>query len=308
MTNKRVLITGGAGFIGSHLVEGWLQKGAEVIVLDNLRSGNYDNIKDFNTTFINGSITDKQLVEEITEGIDYIHNLAALVSVPESVYNPIECVNINVIGLLNILEAAKKNNVKKVIHFSSAAVYGENPQSPKHTRLTPDPRTPYGITKLDGEYYLNFYREAFGLDTLSFRCFNVYGPRQNPESQYAAAVPIFIYKSLANKEITIYGDGEQTRDFIYVKDIVKANIKAAEMPNLNGVFNLGTGESISINDLVKIVLEVTNSKSEVIYQPERAGDIRFSLADINDTQKAIQIYDYYTLKEGLTETIKALSK
>jgi UDP-glucose 4-epimerase len=305
MTVKKVLITGGAGFIGSHLAEQWINQNAEVIILDNLRSGKLGNIEHLtNAKFINKSITDKEAVLKASEGVDYIYNLAALVSVPESVENPYECVDINVNGVLNLLEAAKKNNVKKVVHFSSAAVYGDNPLSPKTINMKPEPKSPYGITKLDGEYYLNQYHESFGVKTLSFRCFNVFGPRQNPDSQYAAAIPIFVNRALKGEELIIYGDGEQTRDFIFVKDVVNANITAALKHEVTGVFNLGTGTSISINELVNMIMKLTSSKSKVIYEAERSGDIKHSLASIRETVERLNFKPEYDLKAGVEETIK----
>lgn len=305
MNKVKVVVTGGAGFIGSHLVEEWLSKNADVWIIDNFRSGkkqNLSHLSDYN--LIEGSVTDKDLVFKVLNGADYVHNLAALVSVPESVGNPYECVEINVKGLLNILEAAKLNNVKKVIHFSSAAVYGDNPETPKTTDMKPEPKSPYGITKLDGEYYLNAYRENFGLSTLSFRCFNVFGPRQDPASQYAAAIPIFVSQALKNEDIIIYGDGEQTRDFIFVKDVVRANIMAAEQKAVTGVYNLGTGTSISINQLVSLTLQLTNSRSRVVYEEERPGDIKHSLSSMEVTKSDLGFVPEFDLTEGLKSTIR----
>ncbi|MHC1738795.1 MAG: NAD-dependent epimerase/dehydratase family protein [Ignavibacteriaceae bacterium] len=305
MSKVKVVITGGAGFIGSHLVEEWISKNADVWIIDNLRSGKKQNLSHLSGyNLIEGSITDKELVFEALKGADYVHNLAALVSVPESVENPYECVEINVKGLLNLLEAAKFHNVKKVIHFSSAAVYGDNPDTPKTTDMKPEPKSPYGITKLDGEYYLNAYSENFGLSTLSFRCFNVFGPRQDPASQYAAAIPIFVSKALKNEDIIIYGDGEQTRDFIFVKDIVRANIMAAEQKSVSGVYNLGTGTSISINQLVTLTLQLTKSTSRVIYEEERPGDIKHSLSSMERTKSELGFVPQFDLTEGLKSTIR----
>ncbi|HOJ18842.1 MAG TPA: NAD-dependent epimerase/dehydratase family protein [Ignavibacteriaceae bacterium] len=301
---EKVVITGGAGFIGSHLAEGWLSRGAETVIIDNFRSGKRENLKVLRGhKLVEGSITDKELMREVLSGVDYVYNLAALISVPESVENPFECVEINVRGLLNILEAARENGVKRVIHFSSAAVYGDNPATPKTTDMKPEPKSPYGITKLDGEYYLSGYRENYGLSTLSFRCFNVFGPRQDPASQYAAAIPIFVNKAIKNEEITIYGDGEQTRDFIFVKDIVSANLLAAEKKEVTGVYNLGTSKSVSINELTELTLRLTNSKSKVVYREERAGDIKHSLSSIEETRKALGFEPAFDLTEGLKETI-----
>jgi len=301
---KKVVVTGGAGFIGSHIVEYWAKQNADVFVLDNLRSGFEKNLNGFkNVTFVKGSITDKDVVFSVLENADYVHHLAAMISVPESVENPFECVSINVNGLLNVLEASAKHKIKKIVHSSSAAVYGDNPVSPKTISMKPEPKSPYGITKLDGEYYLQSYLENFGLQTISLRYFNVFGPRQDPKSQYAAAIPIFVNNALQNKEIIIYGDGEQTRDFIFVKDVVAANVLAATTENVNGTFNVACGSAISINQLVKLVLELTNSKSHIRYEKERAGDIKHSLASIEETKQQLGFQPKHDLLEGLKETI-----
>ena len=301
---KKVVVTGGAGFIGSHIVEYWSKQNADVLVLDNLRSGFEKNLNGFkNVTFVKGSITDKDVVFSVLENADYVHHLAAMISVPESVENPFECVSINVNGLLNVLEASAKHKIKKIVHSSSAAVYGDNPVSPKTILMKPEPKSPYGITKLDGEYYLQSYLENFGLQTISLRYFNVFGPRQDPKSQYAAAIPIFVNNALQNKEIIIYGDGEQTRDFIFVKDVVAANVLAATTENVNGTFNVACGSAISINQLVNLVLELTNSKSHIRYEKERAGDIKHSLASIEETKQQLGFQPKHDLLEGLKETI-----
>ena len=301
---KKVVVTGGAGFIGSHIVEYWAKQNADVFVLDNLRSGFEKNLNGFeNVTFVRGSITDKDVVFSVLENADYVHHLAAMISVPESVENPFECVSINVNGLLNVLEASAKHKIKKIVHSSSAAVYGDNPVSPKTISMKPEPKSPYGITKLDGEYYLQSYLENFGLQTISLRYFNVFGPRQDPKSQYAAAIPIFVNNALQNKEIIIYGDGKQTRDFIFVKDVVAANVLAATTENVNGTFNVACGSAISINQLVKLVLELTNSKSHIRYEKERAGDIKHSLASIEETKQQLGFQPKHDLLEGLKETI-----
>lgn len=304
MNKLKIVITGGAGFIGSHIAEYWSNKGANVFVIDNLRSGYTKNIENFqNVTFVEGSITDKTLIEDVLEKADYVHHLAAMISVPESVHNPFECVEINVNGLLNVLEAAKKHTIKKIVHSSSAAVYGDNPASPKTISMKPLPKSPYGLTKLDGEYYLQMYYESFGLNTISLRYFNVFGPRQDPQSQYAAAIPIFVASALKNEDIIIYGNGEQTRDFVFVKDVVQANVLGAEQESITGVYNIGNGYAISINKLVDMVLQLTKSSSKIIYKDERAGDIKHSLACIDESKSLLGFSPEYDLLKGLEETI-----
>ena len=300
----KVIITGGAGFIGSHIVEHWISKGADVHIIDNLRSGFLSNVNLFPTvTFHNGSVTDKELTMRVLENTDYVFNLAALISVPESLEKPEECLDINVKGLLNILESAKENGVKKVVHSSSAAIYGDDPRLPKDISMRPKPQTPYGITKLDGEYYLQMYYEQYGLGTTSLRYFNVFGPRQDPKSQYAAAIPIFVYKALKNEPITIYGDGEQTRDFIYVKDVVQANVLAAETSEAIGVFNVANEDAITINELANLIIKTTNSKSEIIYEDIRPGDIKHSLASIKETKERLNFNPQHDLTSSLEKTI-----
>lgn len=301
----KVVITGGAGFIGSHIAEEWIKRGAEVHVIDNLRTGCMENLSHLpEVQFHKGSITERDLVFNVLKNADYIHHLAALVSVPESFEKIDECLAINVNGLINVLDAAREYKSKKVVLSSSAAIYGDNPVSPKTTDMAPQPKSPYGITKLDGEYYLKMYSEAYGLGTVSLRYFNVFGQRQDPGSQYSAAIPIFVSKAIKNEPITVYGDGEQTRDFIFVKDVVAANLLAAEGPARSGVFNVACGRAISINELIRLVLEETKSKSEIVYLPERAGDIKHSLASIEETTNKLGFLPVFDLSEGLRLTIK----
>ena len=301
----KVVVTGGAGFIGSHIVEYWSNQNADVQVLDNLRSGFEKNLQGFkNVTFQKGSITDKNFVNKVLEKAKYVFHLAALISVPESLEKPDECLDINVKGLLNVLDAAKNHGIEKVVHSSSAAIYGDDPRLPKDISMKPKPQTPYGITKLDGEYYLQMYFEQYGLPTTSLRYFNVFGPRQDPKSQYAAAIPIFVYKALKNEPITIFGDGEQTRDFVYVKDVVAANVLAATSKNVTGVFNVANENAITINDLAKLIIKTTNSKSEIIYPPTRPGDIKHSLASIKETRENLKFNPSHNLTSSLETTIK----
>lgn len=274
----KVLVTGGSGFIGSHVV-GHYQDRAEVTVLDDLRTGHRKNLDGMNCRFVEGSILDRPLVDSLMDGVDFVIHLAALVSVPESMSLPGETVNINVLGLLNVLECARKHRVKKLCFASSAAVYGENPVQPKIETMAPDPRSPYAISKLDGEYYCGLYAREGWLSTACLRFFNVFGPRQDPKSAYAAAVPIFFHQARNNEPVTIFGDGGQTRDFIYVEDIVGALAFAAETPSVQGVFNAGYGTAMTIGDLVREILDLTRSRSEICYERARAGDIRHSTSD-----------------------------
>jgi len=274
----KILVTGGSGFIGSHVVEHYQNK-AEVVVLDNLRTGHRENLDGLKCQPVEGSILDTELLDSLMAEVDYVFHLAAQVSVPESMSMPQEAVNLNVTGLLNVLESARKHAVKKLCLASSAAIYGENPTQPKVETQLPDPRSPYAITKLDGEYYCGLYQREGWLATACLRFFNVFGPRQDPNSAYAAAVPIFLDRARKNEPITVYGDGGQTRDFIFVKDIVGALSFAAETPDVTGVFNAGYGRAMTILELVEEILSLTGSKSTVVHVPIRAGDIRHSTAD-----------------------------
>ena len=275
-----ILVTGGAGFIGSHIVEHFQGK-AEVRVLDNLRSGSRKNLDGLAHELIEGSILDRDLVRRAMAGVDYVFHLAAMISVPESMQKPVECNEVNTTGTLVVLEEAARAGAKKLAFSTSAAIYGDNPATPKVESMTPEPKSPYAVTKLDGEYYCGMFARENRLPTACLRYFNVFGPRQDPKSQYAAAVPIFIDRAVKNEPITIYGDGEQTRDFIYVKDIVAANVFLATQSPATGVFNVGYGRRITINDLAKTVCQMTGSRSEIKYADERSGDVKHSLASVD---------------------------
>ncbi|MEI6818630.1 MAG: NAD-dependent epimerase/dehydratase family protein [Verrucomicrobiota bacterium] len=299
----KILITGGSGFIGSHIVELYQDKAEEIRVLDNLRTGYRHNLDGLRHTFIEGSITDRELVKKAVQGVDYIFHLAALVSVPESMAKPGECVDINVHGLLNVLEEAAAAGVKKLVFASSAAIYGDNPTVPKVETMIPEPKSPYAITKLDGEYYLGMFQNEGKLETAAIRFFNVFGPRQDPKGAYAAAVPIFIEKAVNSEDITVFGDGGQTRDFIYVKDIAGALAFAVETPGVTGVFNAGYGGQITIEDLANGLVSAADSASKILHAPERAGDVRHSRASADKLRTAGWV-PRHTLEEGLGVTLK----
>jgi UDP-glucose 4-epimerase len=299
----KILITGGSGFIGSHIVELYQDKAEEIRVLDNLRTGYRHNLDGLRHTFIEGSITDRELVKKAVQGVDYIFHLAALVSVPESMAKPGECVDINVHGLLNVLEEAAAAGVKKLVFASSAAIYGDNPTVPKVETMIPEPKSPYAITKLDGEYYLGMFQNEGRLETAAIRFFNVFGPRQDPKGAYAAAVPIFIEKAVNSEDITVFGDGGQTRDFIYVKDIAGALAFAVETPGVTGVFNAGYGGQITIEDLANGLVSAADSASKILHAPERAGDVRHSRASA-DKLRAAGWVPRHTLEEGLGVTLE----
>ncbi|MFN3408927.1 MAG: NAD-dependent epimerase/dehydratase family protein [Limisphaerales bacterium] len=298
----RILVTGGAGFIGSHIVEHF-QGRAEVRVLDNLRSGFRHNLAGFAHEFIEASILDRDAVRRAMQGVDYVFHLAAMISVPESMAKPLECDEINTRGTLIVLEEAAQAGVKKLVLSSSAAIYGDNPVVPKVETMFPEPKSPYAITKLDGEYYCKMFTAERRLATASLRYFNVFGPRQDPKSQYAAAVPIFIHRALRHEPITIFGDGEQTRDFIYVKDIAAANAFFATQSPATGVFNVAYGGRITINDLARNICALTQSRSVIQYAPERPGDVKHSMAAVDRLREA-GFQPQGNLRDGLRDTVE----
>lgn len=298
----KILVTGGAGFIGSHIVEHF-QGQAEVVVLDNFRSGFRKNLDGLQCRLIEGSITDPAAVREAVQGVDYIFHLAAMISVPESMTKPRECVEINTQGTLIVLEEAARAGVKKLCLSSSAAVYGDNPKLPKTEDMLPEPKSPYAVTKLDGEYYCRMFQDEGWLKTACMRYFNVFGPRQDPKSQYAAAVPIFIDKAVRNDPITIFGDGLQTRDFVFVKDVVAANVFLASRADLTGVYNVACGGTITIKELAEKIVALTGSRSEIRFGPERAGDIKHSKADVGKIKSA-GFTPMTRFEDGLSRTIE----
>jgi len=297
----RVLVTGGAGFIGSHIVEHFQGK-AEVRVLDNLRSGYRQNLAGMDVEFIEASILDRDAVRAAMAGVDYVFHLAAMISVPESMQKPVEAEQINVIGTLVVLEEAAAAGVRKFCLSTSAAIYGDNPEVPKREAMVPEPKSPYAITKLTDEYYCGLFTREKRLSTACLRYFNVFGPRQDPRSQYAAAIPIFVTKALRHEPITIFGDGEQTRDFIYVKDIVAANVHFA-LGTHTGVYNVAYGGRITITDLAQRIVRLTGSRSEIRYLPERPGDVKHSMAAV-DRLQATGFVPSSAFDAGLAATIE----
>jgi UDP-glucose 4-epimerase len=296
------LITGGAGFIGSHLVEALQGKGT-VRVLDNLRTGFHNNLDGFEVEFYEGSVLDRELLATVMNGVDYVFHLAAMVSVPESVARPRECEELNGFGLLNVLEAATAAGVKKVFFASSAAVYGDNPTVPKVETMIPEPKSPYAFTKLLGEHYCRFFHDEGRVRTACLRFFNVFGPRQDPKGPYAAAVAIFIARALRGDPLVIHGDGEQTRDFIYVKDIVAAILHVTLTPEITGVFNAGYGGAVTLNELAGFIVKEAGSATKIEHGPVRAGDVKHSRAAV-DLLKSTGFKPTGRLEQGLRAMIR----
>ncbi|HHI01494.1 MAG TPA: SDR family oxidoreductase [Thermococcus litoralis] len=298
--NKLIVVTGGAGFIGSHIAEE-LRDENEVIVIDNLYAGKIENVPP-NVKFLQADIRDYQSIAELISHADYVFHEAALVSVVESVEKPMLTEEINVLGTLNILKALSEGH-GKLIFASSAAVYGDNPNLPLKESEKPEPLSPYGVTKIAGEYYCKVFYELYGVPTVSLRYFNVFGERQG-YNQYAGVISIFINRALKGEPLIIYGDGKQTRDFIYVKDVVKANILAAKSSKANGkVFNVARGERTTILELALKIIDATNSPSSIIFDKPRPGDIRDSQADISEIRK-LGFKPEYSLEDGLLRTIE----
>ncbi len=301
----KIVITGGAGFIGSNIAE-VLSKDNEVIVLDNLSTGKRGNTKDLDIKFVEGSITDLGLLQTVFKDVDYVLHQAAIPSVPRSIKDPIASNNANINGTLNVLVAARDRGVKKVIYASSSSVYGDTPKLPKREDMTPNPLSPYAVAKLTGEYYCNVFNEVYGLKTVALRYFNVYGPKQDPYSDYAAVIPKFVSKISGDESPVIYGDGLQTRDFTFVKDVVTANIRAMRSDAM-GVFNIASGSRITITELAELVMKLMGKNLKVVFEESRKGDVKHSLADISKAKEAFGYEPGYRLEKGLEETIKWFS-
>ena len=306
LSNNTVLVTGGAGFIGSHLAEELVKLSYRVIIVDNLSTGKLENIdillKRGDVDFIQGSITDHALVKKLVKNIDYIFHQAAFVSVPRSIEDPLAATDVNVIGTLNLLLEARKQRVKKIICASSSSVYGNTPTLPKRENMIPSPLSPYAVTKLALEYYCNVFRQTYGVSTCCLRYFNVYGPRQDPYSQYAAAIPAFIGKILQDQSPVIFGDGEQTRDFTFIDDVVQANILAVRN-DAEGIYNIGGGKNTTINRLIETIISLIGKDLQPIYNAARVGEPKHSLADISSA-RSFGYKPEWTLEKGLSKTIK----
>lgn len=303
---EKVIVTGGAGFIGSHLAEELARRGYRVTILDDLSTGKIENIEGLlrrdSVEFIQGTITNLPLLQELFRGVNYVFHEAAISSVLQSIEQPLDSHEVNVTGTLNVLLAARDNGVRKIIYASSTSVYGDTPVLPKKEDMLPEPQSPYAITKLAAEYYCQVFTKVYGLATVRLRYSNIYGPRQDADSQYAAVIPKFIRRVSEGSPPIIFGDGEQTRDFTLVKDVVEATILAAES-NASGVFNIGSGESTTINKLAQLITNIIGENMEPIYQEPRPGDIRYNLADISKA-KTFGYKPKYNLEAGLRETIR----
>ena len=304
------LVTGGAGFIGSHICEELLRRGESVAVLDNFATGKRENLRHLarDLRIIKGDLRDLVVVREAVRGADYVLHQGALPSVPRSVADPVTSHQVNTEGTLNVLVAARDAGVKRVVFASSSSVYGDTPVLPKREDMTPAPKSPYAVSKLTGEHYCRVFYEIYGLETVALRYFNVFGPRQDPDSQYAAAIAKFTRAMLDGGEITVYGDGEQTRDFTYVANVVEANLLATGAPGAAGkVFNIACGDQVSLNQVIRHLAELVRRESEVVYQPPRAGDVKHSRADIASASSILGYRVKVAFDEGLARTLRAIN-
>jgi len=312
---NEVLITGGAGFIGSNLVDFLQNISNKIVIIDDLSNGNLgnivDSIKNKQIKFIKLNITEKKDLEQIFKinNFQVIFHQAALTSVNESFENPILYNNVNIIGSLNLLELSVKYNIEKFVYASSAAIYGVNTETPLKESYIPKPISPYAVNKLTLEYYSNIFNKKYNLDTIGLRYFNVFGPKQNPKNHYSGVIPIFIIAALRDKDIILYGDGSQIRDFVYVDDVCRANINAAIIPRKkNNTYNIGGGSVISIKELAEIIIKITKSNSKITFEKPKFGDIHQSYADISLAKENINYNPKINLEQGLEKAVDYFKK
>jgi len=302
---KKALVTGGAGFIGSHIVDALLSNGCQVIVLDDLSTGRLSNLKHIKDkiSFYKGDIRDREALDTAAKDCEVIFHQAAMVSVPQTVENPVDSAMVNEVGTLSLLESARKSNVKRVVLASSCAIYGDDSQLPKVEDMLPKPLSPYAVQKLTGEYYARLYNDLYGLETVCLRYFNVYGPKQDPMSPYSGVISIFMSRAVSKEAPVIYGDGKQYRDFIFVNDVVRANLLAASTDGASGkIFNVGTGKYITIDRLWKMTCDLCSLNIKPEYKPPRDGDIVESVANIDHAEKVLGFNPKYSFEEGLKIT------
>jgi len=296
------LVTGGAGFIGSHTIDELVRQGHSVRALDDLSNGREENLSDVRNKieFIRGSICDLPTVQEACRGVDYVLHLAARTSVPRSVTDPLETNRVNIDGTLNVLVAARDAKVRRVVYAASSSAYGETPTLPKVETMAPLPISPYGITKFVGELYAQVFGRTYGLENVSLRYFNVFGPRQDPSSPYSGVLSRFILASLSDESPVVFGDGEQSRDFTYVENVVEANLKACVTPQASGkVFNVGTSSRITLNEVLKVLEKISGKRVRANYDSPRAGDILHSQADIYMAREVLGYEPSVGFEEGL---------
>jgi UDP-glucose 4-epimerase len=304
--SRKIVITGGAGFIGSALARALVARGDEVSVLDNFSTGKRENLQDLagRLAVVEGDILDASLLNQVFAGADVVFHQAAIPSVPRSLAAPLASHNANATGTLNVLEAARRCQVRRVVYAGSSSAYGEPPSLPVVETMAPAPLSPYAVSKLAGEHYCRVYARVFGVQTVILRYFNVFGPRQDPNSQYAAVIPRFITSALAGRPPTVYGDGEQSRDFCFIDNVVEANLRAADADGASGkVFNIACGTGTSLNRILALLGEALGRPVAARYEPARPGDVRHSLADISQAKAALGYTAPVNFLTGLAQTL-----
>lgn len=304
--NLKILVTGGAGFIGSHIVTALVERGDSVRVLDNLDTGKRENLAHLadQVELLVGDLTDANVIAKAVTGVEVVFHQAALASVPRSVAAPLDTNAVCVTGTVNVLDAARKAGVRRVVYAGSSSAYGNDPKPAKSETDLPAPLSPYAAAKLSAEYYCRAFTETFGLETVTIRYFNVFGPRQDPNSEYSAVIPIFVSKMIRGERPTVYDDGRQSRDFTYVSDIVRGNLLAADAPAVAGkVINVATGKQFTLLDLVASINQVLGTHIEPVFAPARPGDVRESLADISLARKLLGFEPAVSFDEGLNKSI-----
>jgi nucleoside-diphosphate-sugar epimerase len=307
MANK-YLVTGGAGFIGSHIVKRLVDHGSRVRVVDNLSTGQARRLDTVRTSiqFVEGDLAEEAIAREVVDGVDFVLHQAAVPSVQRSVADPVATNRANVTATVNLLEACRKAQVRRIVFAASSSAYGDTEVLPKHEDMPPNPLSPYALQKVVGERYCKLYHDLYGLETVSLRYFNVFGPQQDPHSEYSAVIPKFITRLLANQTITIHGDGEQSRDFTFIDNVVEANLLALKGPNAAGkMYNIGCGERVTLNRLVVLLEQQLSVKAQVNFGPPKAGDVRHSLADIERAKAMLHYHPRITVEEGLRRTVAA---
>jgi nucleoside-diphosphate-sugar epimerase len=307
----RYLITGGAGFIGSHLVKHVLGAGGNVRVVDNLSTGSAKRLSQIRDSvqLVTADLADNSVAAEVVKDVDYVLHQAAVPSVQRSVVDPVGTNRSNVTATLNLLENSRKAGVRRFVYAASSSAYGDTEVLPKSEDMPANPLSPYALQKWVGERYCKLYHELYGLETVSLRYFNVFGPGQDPYSEYSAVVPKFTTKLLAKEPITVYGDGEQSRDFTYIDNVIQANLLALRAPNAPGeVCNIGCGQSVTLNQLIQILEELLKVRAQVTYAPAKPGDVRHSLADITKATRVLGYVPETEVEEGLRKTVEALVK
>ena len=309
--STRFLLTGGAGFIGAHIVKRLIGEGAVVRVVDNLSTGQIARLEDLRCSieYVEADLADNLVSDEVVKDVDYVLHQAAVPSVQRSVRDPVGTNRANVTATLNLLESCRKTGIRRFVYAASSSAYGDTEVLPKSEEMPPNPLSPYALQKLAGEHYCKLYYSLYGLETVCLRYFNVFGPGQDPHSEYSAVIPKFISKLLINELITVYGDGEQSRDFTYVENVVDANLLALQATKACGkVLNVGCGERITLNTLIQLLEEIVGVKAKVSYSASKPGDVRHSLADINLARRLLEYEPKVMVKEGLRRTVEAFVK